>query len=68
MAGTFSLFHVKLQVFLSGLKSNKTLGEVAPSEKDMRKELSASKDKARAREKLDEVIANINQILKDNKD
>ena len=65
MAGTPGLTFVKSKVFLSGLKSNKTLVEMSSPQKDVRKEVAIARDK-RTMEKLNEVMTNINQILKDN--
>jgi len=54
------------QAFCSALKNNKALQKMPSPEKDIAKAMSAAKDKSRQKEKINEVMASISQILKDN--
>jgi len=54
------------QAFCSALKNNKVLQKMPSPEKDIAKAMSAAKDKFRQKEKINEVMASISQILKDN--
>ena len=54
------------QAFGSAIKNNKSLKEVPNPDKDIQKAIMGAKDKVRQREKISEVIDQINNILKAN--
>jgi hypothetical protein len=54
------------QGLASALKSNKTLTKVPPPMSDMTKAVQGSKDRAKAREKVEEVLKQISDQLKEN--